>query len=264
MRATIVFVFIWLLLSSTFAQVAINTTGNPPHSSAALDIQFNNRGMRIPNVSLTSAIDNTTIPSPVLSLLVYNTSTSGTGNNQVTPGYYYWNGSRWIRLLTNAYSWAGAVIGNLSPFHQDLTTVMPGIQYLNTYITLPPGRWIVYIVSLMKPQSSCWVGTEWDHGGCGDEDPINDDIWVRYTLSDCVNCGFSGDIEGGTLVSGSVHFPQVYNIASGIIRINNTTGANKTYYLHGNIERHSTQSNLNNVMCNGCWGEDQLFAIPAE
>ena len=86
------------LTSPALAQnISISPTGNPPHNSAALDIRdFTNKGLLIPRIALTSNTDVTTIPAPALSLLVYNTGTGG-----LTPaGYYYWNGSRWVRLVT--------------------------------------------------------------------------------------------------------------------------------------------------------------------
>jgi hypothetical protein len=86
------------LISPALAQnVSISPTGNAPDNSAALDIRdFTNKGLLIPRIALTSNTDVTTIPSPALSLLVYNTGTGG-----LTPaGYYYWDGSRWVRLVT--------------------------------------------------------------------------------------------------------------------------------------------------------------------
>ncbi|WGK66291.1 hypothetical protein [Croceiramulus getboli] len=50
----------------------------------------------IPRVALNGTSDTTTITSPVESLLVYNTATTG----DVAPGFYYWNGSNWSLLTT--------------------------------------------------------------------------------------------------------------------------------------------------------------------
>jgi hypothetical protein len=86
------------LTSPALAQnVSISPTGNAPDNSAALDIRdYTNKGLLIPRIALTSNTDVTTIPAPALSLLVYNTGTGG-----LTPaGYYYWDGSRWVRLVT--------------------------------------------------------------------------------------------------------------------------------------------------------------------
>ena len=44
-------------------------------------------------------MDVTTITNPAVGLLVYNTSVSGSQNNSVRPGFYYWSGSSWIKLF---------------------------------------------------------------------------------------------------------------------------------------------------------------------
>ncbi len=84
-----------LLSNNSKAQIGINTTGNVPHSSAALDVDFPNKGLLVPRVALTSETDVTTIPSPAISLLVYNTNAS----LPYGVGYYYWNGTKWVKLL---------------------------------------------------------------------------------------------------------------------------------------------------------------------
>ncbi|MHC5202806.1 hypothetical protein ACYSNV_11520, partial [Myroides sp. LJL119] len=91
-----------LLMGGAFianAQVGIGTA--TPNKSAELTIVAANRGLLIPNVSLTDAIDKQTITNGnIESLLVYNTSgvPSRTGKDSVTPGYYYWFQGRWHRL----------------------------------------------------------------------------------------------------------------------------------------------------------------------
>ncbi|WP_435354375.1 hypothetical protein [Emticicia sp. SJ17W-69] len=66
--------------------------------SAMLDVASKNKGVLIPRVSLTSTSDITTIVSPATSLLVYNTATVGIPPNNVSPGYYYWTGTKWNLL----------------------------------------------------------------------------------------------------------------------------------------------------------------------
>jgi hypothetical protein len=68
-----------------------------PDQSSVLDLQSTDRGLLIPRVSLQSVTDNTTIPSPAVSLLVYNTNTGMTGGSGA--GFYYWNGTQWIQAL---------------------------------------------------------------------------------------------------------------------------------------------------------------------
>ncbi len=80
--------------------VGINPTGNAPDPSAALDIDFTNKGMLVPRVSLISTGDVATVPSPVTSLLVYNTNASMAGGGGT--GFYYWDGTQWKAVGGNA------------------------------------------------------------------------------------------------------------------------------------------------------------------
>ncbi|MES2138329.1 MAG: tail fiber domain-containing protein [Bacteroidota bacterium] len=72
--------------------------GNTPNASALLDISSSNKGVLIPRLALTGTGDITTIASAATSLIVYNNATAGVSPNNVIPGYYYWNGTKWISL----------------------------------------------------------------------------------------------------------------------------------------------------------------------
>ncbi len=74
-------------------QIGIGTT--TPHPSAALEISSSNQGILIPRVALQGPRDSLTIPSPAISLLVYNI-----GTPQLEAGYYYWDGKAWNKLVT--------------------------------------------------------------------------------------------------------------------------------------------------------------------
>jgi hypothetical protein len=79
------------------AQVGIGTTS--PAASAQLDVTSSSKGFLPPRVALSSITDVSTISAPATGLTIYNTATSGTTPNDVTPGYYYYNGTNWQRLL---------------------------------------------------------------------------------------------------------------------------------------------------------------------
>jgi hypothetical protein len=79
--------------------VGINATGAAPDKSSILDISSPNKGLLIPRISLISTTDITTIASPTISLLVYNTNASISGAGANGAGFYYWNGSNWINLM---------------------------------------------------------------------------------------------------------------------------------------------------------------------
>jgi hypothetical protein len=98
------FLFYTLILfayDKTSAQnVGINNSGAAPDPTAMLDLVATDKGLLIPRVALTGNTDVVTVPAPTLSLMVYNTATAGVAPNDVSPGYYYWNGTFWINMGT--------------------------------------------------------------------------------------------------------------------------------------------------------------------
>jgi hypothetical protein len=95
-----------LVCSFVFAQnVAINSSGAAANASAMLDVSSTNTGVLLPRVALTSTNNTAPITTPATSLVVYNTATSGAGANIVTPGFYYWNGTAWVRFSSALQGW---------------------------------------------------------------------------------------------------------------------------------------------------------------
>lgn len=95
-------IFLLLFSAGLAAQsLAVNNSGATANASSILDVSSSTKGMLIPRVALTGTADVTTIASPANSLLVYNTATV----SNVTPGYYYWNGSAWLKFVTGT-AWA--------------------------------------------------------------------------------------------------------------------------------------------------------------
>ncbi len=92
-RCTIFFI-LFLISSALYSQVGIGTTNPAP--GAILDIDSENSGVLIPRVELVETNNQAPIiaPTPEIGLLVFNTATV----NDVTPGFYYWNGTQWVEL----------------------------------------------------------------------------------------------------------------------------------------------------------------------
>lgn len=83
--------------------MGINTTS--PASGALLDIFASDKGVLLPRVALTGTNDTSTItPGLTVGLMIYNTVTAGSSPNEVTPGFYYWNGLQWSRLFDQGYT----------------------------------------------------------------------------------------------------------------------------------------------------------------
>ena len=81
------------ILCSYSQQIRKKIGDNPTvmSSSSVLEVESTNKGVLLPRVALTSSQDITTITSPQVSLLVYNTATAGVSPNDVVPGYSSWN-----------------------------------------------------------------------------------------------------------------------------------------------------------------------------
>jgi hypothetical protein len=71
------------------AQIGINTDGSNPDTSAILDVKSSALGLLIPRM-IESQRD--LISGPATGLIIYQTDQ--------TPGFYYYNGSAWQRLIT--------------------------------------------------------------------------------------------------------------------------------------------------------------------
>jgi microcystin-dependent protein len=73
-----------------------------------MDITHTSRGLLIPRLPLVDVNDVTTIAAPALSLLIFNTATAGIAPNDVKPGFYYFNGTKWVGIGTgNAWELLG-------------------------------------------------------------------------------------------------------------------------------------------------------------
>jgi len=81
--------------------VGINTDGSSADASSILDVKSTTKGVLVPRMTLLQRND---ISSPANGLLVYQTDN--------TPGFYFYNGSSWIRTATadNATYTAGTGI----------------------------------------------------------------------------------------------------------------------------------------------------------
>lgn len=90
MRKFLLPLFLLTYLTMT-SQVGVGTIT----PNAALDITSTDNGILVPRIALVNTT-TATVVTPTTSEIVYNTATI----NDVTPGFYYWNGTAWVRILT--------------------------------------------------------------------------------------------------------------------------------------------------------------------
>ncbi|HEY1195501.1 hypothetical protein [Flavobacterium sp.] len=94
-------------LACSYAQVGMPT--NNPNKDAVLDLNRTDgvsaKGLLLPKVALTATNSFAPMTANVAGMHVWNTATAGTGINVVTPGEYYNDGSKWIRVSSATDAW---------------------------------------------------------------------------------------------------------------------------------------------------------------
>lgn len=145
--------------STVMAQQGFGT--NAPDRSAAVDITSTKRGMLIPRIALEATDNASPVSNPATSLLVYNTATDGAGATAVTPGFYYWDGAKWVRFMdtdsdhtTSVVAGQGIVVtpDTTDPNNTEYTvSVAPGASEEMVLVTIEdpvnPGEYITKWVS---------------------------------------------------------------------------------------------------------------------
>jgi hypothetical protein len=118
--------FICITICLSMAAQAQNVGVGTSSPAAKLDISSTNSGILIPRVALSSTATASPVTSPVTSMMVYNSATAGSGATAVTPGFYYWSGSAWIRVIDNG-SLGSATTNTLANPTNTITSTVNGV-----------------------------------------------------------------------------------------------------------------------------------------
>jgi trimeric autotransporter adhesin len=87
--------------ASLTAQVKIGNNPTALNSNSLLELETTNKGLLLPRISLTSTNAFAPLSAHIAGMTVYNTATV----SDITPGYYYNDGAKWVRLGASANSW---------------------------------------------------------------------------------------------------------------------------------------------------------------
>ncbi len=181
---------ITLLNVSAFAQVGIGTTS--PNPSSLLDITSTDKGILIPRIALIQTTNFAPLLSHVAGMQVYNTATVG----DVTPGQYYNDGIKWIRVGDAAASSKNYTFLRTS---DNLPAETVGDQNINTYRFGNTG------FKTNNPTTTIQVGT--DHGNNGGVLQINvDDTGTQIQglkVSNKRTSGFNFGVNGTAYGTGT-------------------------------------------------------------
>lgn len=87
---------IFFVSITIYSQVGIGTA--MPNNDSALEIHSDTKGVLISRVALTDTKIAAPLANHVAGMIVYNTAAMGSGETAVFAGFYYNNGSEWMRL----------------------------------------------------------------------------------------------------------------------------------------------------------------------
>ena len=132
------------------------------------------------------------------------------------------------------------------------SATMSTYLYTGSRITLPPGKYMVTVQSLMTVGSTNFS---------------NAHIWLRTTFSDSpTTFSPSNDIStanSGNLISGLLPQGARFNMLSGSVIIHNQGTSPKTYYyIAGRISRSKTTSD--SIYMFGSHSEWSMIAVPVQ
>jgi len=108
-RAYFISCLFFLLSFNAFAQVGIGNTN--PNGEALLEIgdaTTTTKGLLLPRVNLVNTSNFAPMTAHVQGMVVFNKNTAG----DVTPGYYYNDGTQWVKLAADIPSSDWSRIGN--------------------------------------------------------------------------------------------------------------------------------------------------------
>ncbi|MGJ8666921.1 MAG: hypothetical protein ACSHW7_11175 [Patiriisocius sp.] len=125
----------------SYSQVGINTTA----PEGILDINSSVYGVVLPRIALTASNVQAPVQNPqggnlAVGTVVFNTATTNNGTNDVVPGLYVWDGTRWFNKFTKKQAEFYTQSGYYLPSSNDGFVSIPGLgnnnfvaEYTGTY-----------------------------------------------------------------------------------------------------------------------------------
>jgi hypothetical protein len=80
------------------AQVKVGDNPTTINANSVLELESTDKGLLLPRIELTSTAAAAPLAAHVAGMTVYNTATAGAADLAVTPGKYYNDGTKWVRV----------------------------------------------------------------------------------------------------------------------------------------------------------------------
>ncbi len=133
-RSAIVVLVTITVYTDSFSQVKIGDNPTILNTNSLLELESTNKGLLIPRMALTETTNASPLTNHISGMIIYNIASQ----NDVIPGFYYNDGSKWVKLLgngqintptilgtspTNTLAITGLEIGNLTT--DEVVTINP-------------------------------------------------------------------------------------------------------------------------------------------
>ena len=155
-----------------------------PNTNAVLELESTQRGFLLPRVQLQATNVAAPLTAHIAGMTVYNTATAGTTPFDVSPGWYYNDGTRWVKVAVTSNGFNilygdGAPTGACVPetLYTDTTQTSPtvGQQW-----TCSSGTWVSYTAPSQ---------TEWTYWGSNNDAGGDKVAWIERKGSIGINNG---------------------------------------------------------------------------
>jgi trimeric autotransporter adhesin len=94
-KKTNLFILFLILSTGAWSQIKIGDNPTLINADAVLEMESTNKGMLLPRLALTNTTSASPLTAHIAGMVVYNTAPAG----DVTPGYYYNDGAKWVRVV---------------------------------------------------------------------------------------------------------------------------------------------------------------------
>ncbi|MEY3422451.1 MAG: hypothetical protein RIR48_2768 [Bacteroidota bacterium] len=136
LRCVLINVVLILSYTASFTQTKIGDNPTVINPNSILELESTNQGLLMPRVALDSTANAAPLTAHIAGMTVYNTATV----KNVTPGYYYNDGTKWVRALTSGLGNLNTptVIGTGPENTLSITGLSQGNSNTDEVITIDP------------------------------------------------------------------------------------------------------------------------------
>lgn len=230
------------------AQVKIGDNLTSLNPNSVLEIESTNKGLLIPRVALILTTDPSPLSAHAAGMNLYNTATAG----DVTPGNYYNNGTRWVRVADEANTGATrymSVEANSSTPQISSTTdvIVPGMSIS----PLQSGTYSVMFNGQYSTTGTNGGGTTTNSfstaQGCRDIDAIYNQLISIPVTNTTHGAAF---VDGETVMPGVYTFNGVINVA-GTVTLNGGGNSNALFIIRAIGSAINTAAGTTILLTNG-------------